>query len=134
MVGAPVRVLTDAIVQAGLTNLSYRDRRRCQLSRRTTRSALLARHGPNGCLGPSAIVFEKCENVPVVIERAIAGALHFGEGLLVAPALEIHAIDGAVRSRAVQSGEAVNQHRIVRRVAHYFAEDLESLFDRRRPF
>src|SRR5262249_40139899 len=80
-----------------------------------------------GLLPGWLIFLQVAEQVPFVVDVAVAVGFHLVDGLGVAPVLELHAVDGEERTRAVNPGKAVNQHRIVRRIAHQVTETAYAL-------
>src|SRR5439155_18880862 len=112
MVGAPVRSSGNELSGGVVQISSYRARARCQLCAAIW-STLFARSRPRHSLRPRAIVLQEREHIPIVIEGVVAGTLHFGLRLLVAPTLEVHAVNGAICPGAMQAGEAMDQHRII---------------------
>src|SRR5205809_1016926 len=59
------------------------------------------------------VAFQVVEDVPLLVEVGVAEVLQLGDGLLVAPALELHAVNGAVGAGAVDAGEAVDEDGVV---------------------
>src|SRR5262245_25487696 len=72
-----------------------------------------------------AVLLQEGPQVLVLVKQVVPVRHHLLDGLLVGPALLLHAVDGAVRAGAVLAGEAVDQHGVVGRVLHDLAEPLD---------
>src|SRR5262245_10652473 len=71
---------------------------------------------------------EMMKHVAVLLDGAVVEVVHLLNRVVGAPALELHAVDGAVGAGAVLAGEAVQEHRVVGRFGHHLDELLDPLF------
>src|SRR5262249_3049568 len=75
------------------------------------------------------VAFEVAEDVQLLLDVLVATRLQLGDGLLVGPALELHAVNGTVGAGAVSAGEAVDEHGMVDLVGEHGADGADAVLD-----